>query len=128
MQQPADLLINGVGGVLHHDVGIQAQLAFCNRLRHKRQRMRGRDGKDPANGTNLSVINAAAVEQRVRRTNGDIRLVVNDGIPDAVIHLGGDGDLASGKLFFQHLQQSGGVPWRIQKLINTDAHPRFNPL
>jgi hypothetical protein len=87
-----------------------------------------RDGKHPADGADLGVINPAAVEQRVRRANRDVGLVVDDGIPDAVVDLGGHGDLAGGKLLFQHLQQPRGMARRIQKLVDTDAHPRLNAL
>lgn len=78
MQQPADLLINGVRGVLHHDVRVEAQLAFRDRFRDKRQRVFRRDGEYPADSANLRVINAAAVKKRIRRANRDIGLVIDD--------------------------------------------------
>ncbi len=95
--------------IFHHDVGIQAQLALRYRFRDEGQRVFRRDGKHPTDGADLGVINPAAVEQRVRCANGDIGLVINDRVPDAVIHLGGDGDLAGRKLLFQHLQQPRGM-------------------
>ena len=128
MKQPADLLVDGMRGVLDHDIGIQTQLTFGNGLRGERQRMRGRDGKYPADRAYLGVIDASAIQQRIRRANGDVGLIINDGIPDAVIHLGRHRDLAGRKLFFQHLEQTRGMAWRIQKLINADAHPRLNAL
>ncbi|MNP79106.1 hypothetical protein D3C76_1768670 [compost metagenome] len=62
--------------------------------------MLGRNGEHPSNRANLRVINTTAVEQRIWRTNGNIRLVINNRIPHAVIHLGGDRDLAGRELFF----------------------------
>ena len=87
-----------------------------------------RDGKHPANGANFGVINPAAVQQRIRRANRDVGLIVDDRIPDAVIHLGRHRDLAGGKLLFQHLQQTRGMARRIQELINADAHSRLDAL
>lgn len=58
------------------------------------------DSKSPANCANLRVINAAAVQQRVGRADSNIRLIINNRIPDAVIHFGGDGNLAGRKPLF----------------------------
>lgn len=99
MQQPADLFINRIRGVFHHDIRIEAQLAFGDRFRHKRQRVIRRNGEHPANSANFGVINTAAVEQRIRRADGNVGLVINNGVPDAVVDLGGDGYLAGGELF-----------------------------
>ncbi len=100
VQQPANLFVNGMRGIFHHDVRIQAQLALRYRFGNKGERMFRRDGKDPANSANFGVINPAAVEQRVRCANRDIGLVVDNRIPDAVVDLGSDGDLTGRKLFF----------------------------
>ena len=37
-------------------------------------------------------------------------------------------ELAGRKLLFQYLKQPGGVLWRIQQLVNTDAHAGLNSL
>lgn len=99
VQQPADFFINRIRGVFHHDIRIEAQLAFGDRFRHKRQRVIRRNSEHPANGADFGVINTAAVEQRIRRADGNIGLVINNGVPDAVIDLGGNSYLTGGKLF-----------------------------
>ena len=99
--------------LFHHDVGIQAQLALGQRLRGQGQRVVRGDGKHPADRANLGVIDPAAVQQGIRRANGDVRLIIDDRIPDAVIDLGSDGDLAGRKLLFQHLEQPRGMARRI---------------
>ena len=92
VQQPADLLINGVRGVLHHDVRVEAQLAFRDRFRDKRQRVFRRDGEYPADSANLRVINAAAATEVY---NGVWDSIINNqaniaiGAPDTLLDGGG---------------------------------------
>lgn len=128
VQQPAHFLINRRGGVFHHDIGVEPELAFGDGLLSVCQRMSGRNGELPADGADFGVVNPASAQQGIRCADGDIDLIINHRIPDAVIDLGRDGYLAAGEALFKDLQQPRRVARGVQQMVNTNSDFGLNPL